>query len=115
MSAADLRVFRHIEFEVLSHETLVPPKLARADERGTKFAAYYALLTRIATDYAAQTPSKMVDAEIERDYLMMRIKIFHKLDTGAIRNLPTESEQECARKLSLLESFARTLRPVPRL
>jgi len=110
-----LRVFEFIQYEVLSRETLVPSKPKPIDERGTKFSAYYALLDRIAVEYATQTPSVMVDPEIERDYMMLRIKIFYSLDRTPVRNLPLESEAECARKLALLEAFARTLKPTPRL
>lgn len=113
--AKKLRVFNILSFEVLSKETLVPPKPKPTDERGTKFAAYYALLKLIAEDYAAQTPSEMIDREIEADYMRMRIKIFYKLDLSPARNLPVETEEECARKLELLKQFARTLTPKPDL
>lgn len=101
-----LRVFNMVQFEILSSQKINPEKREKVDKRGTNFEKYHALLAELAEKYAVHTPSKFSDAEIERDFLRLRVKLFYNLDATPVRELPSETEEECARKLRLLQEFA---------
>jgi hypothetical protein len=99
-----IRALNALERELLSQETLVPPKKKpKAEAADSNFAKYHNLLREIAVNYAMHTPREFPDKRVERDYLTIRLKIYHRLDMSPPERTADETEEECARKLALLE------------
>lgn len=96
-----------IEYDLLSAETLVPPKSTPVVEtdNGSNFTKYHGLLRDVAEKYAMFTPAKFSDPRIEMDYLTWRVKFFHRLDTSTPTRTAADTEEECGRKLALLQKF----------
>lgn len=104
-SEADQKYLNRVEIHLLRSQTMVPPP-RRIDAASRPAAATYVrTLHLVATRHCARAPRHWDDQHVDEDYLEMRLRIVHQLDTTTVNNVLDCDEQECRRRNDVLTRF----------
>lgn len=102
---ADNKYLNRVEICLLRSQTMVPaPRRIDAASRPAA-TTYVRTLHLVATRHCARAPRRWDDRHIDEDYLEMRLRIVHQLDTATVNNVLGCDEQECQRRNDVLTQF----------
>jgi hypothetical protein len=112
-SEHDIRQLKIIEFSVLSSLTMTD--LYTTPKTTLAFEMYRAQLLHVASVCTSKAPQKWSDAEVERDYLKMRVLLHYNIDPKLFKREGSDGDAEYDRRLGILNEFLKSLKVSPKL
>lgn len=107
-SPANNAFMNFAEMELLRSQTMLPP--TKKAELRPSIATYIEKLFRVASLYPAKTPARWRDRQLDADYMDMRLRIVHRLQTDTVSNAENISPSECESRMVELDEFLKKMK-----